>query len=423
MRKKIFITCSILSACSVCFAQITIEECYRKAQANYPLIKQYDLMEKTKEYSLANANKGYLPQIMLSGKASYQSDVAKIPFEPAKLGIPNLKIPIPDKDQYGMSLDVMQMVWDGGEIKSNKDIIRTNTEVKKKTIDVSIYAINERINQLFFGILLTKAKRQQNKLLKEELQRNLDRIKAYVANGIANQTDLDALHVGLLKTEQLEEEYIYTQKAYMEMLSKLTGTELDINTEFVKPAWEQPTTSSVNRPELTLFDAQIKNCEAENERITAGLYPKLALFVTGGYGKPALNPFENKFAPYYIAGIKLSWNMSAFYTQKNRRKLIQNSMKQIETQREVFLFNTRLAIIQKNKVVEKYTKLLKYDDEIIRLKASLKQASETKMANGTISGTDLMGDILAEQTAVQDKILHEMALLLAVYDLKFATNN
>ena len=404
-------------------AQITIEECYRKAQENYPLIKQYDLIEKTKEYNLANASRGYLPQVMLSAKATYQSDVTKMPFDLAQLGMQGIKIPTLSKDQYGVTLEINQTIWDGGEISSQRAIARTGSAVEEKKVEVNIYSINDRVNRIYFGILLTDARIEQNRLLKKELQRNYDRVYSCMLGGIANASDLDAVRVDQLKAVQNEAALLCTKQAYVEMLSQLIGEEIDATAEFVKPSIMRPSTDAINRPELELYDMQVKNFEAENRRVSSALYPRFGLFITGGYGRPGLDMLKNEFSPYYLAGVRMSWNIGSFYTEKNRRRVIRNNIQSVETQRETFLFNTRLDIAMKDKSIEKYVEQLKYDDEIIRLKTSIREASEKKMENGTLSGTDLMRDVNAEQMAIQDKILHEMELLSAIYDLKFATNN
>lgn len=406
-----------------CFAQLSIEDCYKKAQSNYPLIKQYDLVEKTKEYNLSNANKGYLPQVMFSAKATYQSDVTQLPVDLSQMGIQGVNIPVLSKDQYGATLDVNQTIWDGGVIKSQKESVRTSAEVEKKNIEANIYAINERVNQLFFGILLADAQIHQNKLLQDELKRNYDQVESYMQNGIANPTDLAAIKIDQLKAMQNKAQFVNTKRAYVEMLSRFIGEDLSISTEFVRPEQLRPITNMNNHPELALYDALIRNLETQNKQITSNLMPKLGLFVTGGYGKPGLNMLTDKFEAYYVGGIKLSWNIGNFYTKKNNRNKIQADISSVEIKRETFLFNSSLDITLKNNDIDKYLEQLKYDDEIIALRNSVKQASEAKMANGTLSGTDLTRDINAEQMAIQDKILHETELLLAIYNLKFTTNN
>lgn len=423
MRIKTITLFLALVSYAPCFAQLSIEACYEKARANYPLIKQYGLIEKTKEYNLSNAAKGYLPQVTFSAQATYQSDVTEIPIDLDAIGLTGVKIPSVSQDQYKMELALSQTLWDGGAIRSERKTLRTQAEVDQRDMDVSMYAINERVNQLYFGVLLAEAQLEQNKVLQAELRRSCEQVSSYIKNGIAQQSDLDAIRVDLLKAKQTEAQFEHTKRAYREMLSRLIGEEIGEETRLVKPEAVRPLTKENNRPELELYQAQIRNLRAQDSRITAGMMPKLGLFVTGGYGKPGLDMFEDNFKAYYLAGVRLSWNLGSLYTRKNDRRKIQTGIRSIETQRETFLFNTSLDVAQRNATIDKYIDQLKYDDEIIALRGSVKRASEAKMANGTLSGTDLTRDIHAEQSAIQDKILHEMELLQAIYNLKYVTNN
>ena len=423
MRIKTITLFLALVSYAPCFAQLSIEACYEKARANYPLIKQYGLIEKTKEYNLSNAAKGYLPQVTFSAQATYQSDVTEIPINLDAIGLTGVEIPSVSQDQYKMELALSQTLWDGGAIRSERKTLRTQAEVDQRDMDVSMYAINERVNQLYFGVLLAEAQLEQNKVLQAELRRSCEQVSSYIKNGIAQQSDLDAIRVDLLKAKQTEAQFEHTKRAYREMLSRLIGEEIGEETRLVKPEAVRPLTKENNRPELGLYQAQIQNLEAQDSRITAGIMPKLGLFVTGGYGKPGLDMFEDKFKAYYLAGVKLSWNLGSLYTVKDDRRKIQASIRAIETQRETFLFNTSLDVAQRDASIDKYVAQLRYDDEIIALRGSVKRASEAKMANGTLSGTDLTRDIHAEQSAIQDKILHEIELLMAIYNLRYAINN
>lgn len=423
MRIKTIIFFLALVSYAPCFAQLSIEACYEKARANYPLIKQYGLIEKTKEYNLSNAAKGYLPQVTFSAQATYQSDVTEIPIDLDAIGLTGVEIPSVSQDQYKMELALSQTLWDGGAIRSEKKTLRTQAEVDQRDMDVSMYTINERVNQLYFGVLLADAQLEQNKVLQAELRRSCEQVSSYIKNGIAQQSDLDAIRVDLLKAKQTEAQFEHTKRAYREMLSRLIGEEIGEEIRLVKPEAVRPLTKENNRPELELYQARIRNLRAQDSRITAGMMPKLGLFVTGGYGKPGLDMFEDKFKAYYLAGVKLSWNLGSLYTVKDDRRKIQTSIRAIETQRETFLFNTSLDMAQRDASIDKYVAQLRYDDEIIALRGSVKRASEAKMANGTLSGTDLTRDIHAEQSAIQDKILHEIELLMAIYNLRYAINN
>ncbi|MDR2948938.1 MAG: TolC family protein [Prevotella sp.] len=398
---------------------LTIEQCQQMAKENYPLIKRYALIDKSKEYNLSNAGKGYLPQFSLTAKASYQSEVTKIPVD-----IPGMDIPGMSKDQYSATVDVTQTIWDGGVISSKKDITKSASLVEQKQLDVDMYSINDRVNQMFFGILLIDAKIKQNDLLQDELQRNHNLITSYIENGVANQADLDAVKVEQLKAVQTKTQLLSNKKSYLEMLSTLIGEPLTEKTILQKPKGEDLIVPrQINRPEMELFDAQLNNLETQRKSIKAGYMPKLGLYLTGGYGKPGLNMLENEFSAYYIGGVRLSWNFGSLYTKKNDHKLIDVNQDNIMTQRETFLFNTNIETSQEQNEINKNRDLLKYDDEIIKLRNNVKKAAEVKVANGILTVTDLMQEITAEDMARQDKIQHEIELLLSIYNLKFTTNN
>ncbi len=421
MKKVTFLlTIFISSAFSPIYGQLSIDDCYKKAQANYPLVKQYGLIEQSKEYNLSNANKGYLPQVSLSAKASYQSEVTKLPIT-----LPNVVIKGVNKDQYQSVVEVNQTIWDGGVIHNQKKITEASSTVDKQKLDVDMYAINERINQLFFGILLLDEQIKQNILLQDELKRNYSQITSYMTNGIANQADLDAVKVNQLNTAQRKVELEATRKAYREMLIAMIGESIKEDTYLTKPSAAESVSLSetINRPELQLFDAQSNLFETQKSMINSKNLPKLGMFVQGGYSNPALNMLKSEFTPYYIAGARLSWNFGGLYTKKNEKKLLETSKQNIAVQKETFLFNTNLKMTQQNNEIDKMKQLMQDDDEIIRLRASIKKAAEIKVENGTLSVTELLREINSEDQAKQNKVLHEIQLLMSIYNYKNTTNN
>ncbi|MBP7613310.1 MAG: TolC family protein [Paludibacter sp.] len=399
---------------------ITLDECQTKAKANYPLVKQYNLIEQTAQYNISNANKGYLPQVTLSAKGTYQSQVTKLPIT-----IPNVTIPGLSKDQYQAVVEANQVIWDGGAISAQKKITNANAEVEKQKLEVDLYALNERINQLYFGILLLKEQLRQNDILQNELQTNYNRVASYKQNGVANQSDLDALKVEQINAQQRGTELHSTQKSYFIMLSALTGLTIDTKTELIKPEINLASLNTTvnHRPEIGLFDAQNKLFESQKELLNAGNRPKIGAFVQGGYGKPGLNMLTNAFSDFYIGGIRLSWNLSGFYTQKNNLNKIEVSKKAMDVQKETFLFNSDLKTKQQQTEIEKLKSTLANDDEIIRLRGNIKKSATTKVDNGTLTITDLIREINAEDQAKQLKSLHEIQLIMNVYQLKNNINN
>lgn len=418
--KRIIFSFSFLLFVSGMYGQITLEECQRKTQDNYPLIRQYGLVEKTKEYNLENASRGYLPQFALSAKASYQSEVTELPIK-----IPGVEIKGLPKDQYQVMLELQQKIWDGGGIRVQKKQVTAEAEVEREKLNVDMYALNSRVNDLYFGILLLDEQLKQNGLLQEELERNFRQITAYVENGIANQADLDAVKVEQLNARQKRIELSSSRVAYLRMLSLLMGEELAQEASLEKPVPEKNITvaSEIRRPELSWFNAQGAGLQVQEKALNVRHLPQLGLFVQGAYGNPGLNMLKNEFSPFYIAGVRMSWNFGSLYTLKNDRRVIENKRQQLDSNRDVFLFNTRVQMTQQEQAIHSMEKQMQDDNEIIRLRTSIRRAAEAKVANGTLTVTEMLRELTNESLARQTKAMHEVQLLMDIYQLKYTTNH
>lgn len=399
---------------------VTLEECQQKTQDNYPLVRQYGLVEKTKEYNLDNAAKGYLPQFALSAKASYQSEVTELPIT-----IPGVNVKGLPKDQYQVMVELQQKIWDGGGIRMQKKQVSAQAEVEREQLNVDMYALNSRVNDLYFGILLLDEQLAQNALLQDELERNFRQISAYVENGIANQADLDAVKVEQLNTRQKRIELTSSRTAYLKMLSLLMGEELPMEAVLEKPVPENSSTIAreIRRPELSWFDAQVAGLQVQEKALNVRHLPQLGLFVQGAYGNPGLNMLKNEFSPFYIAGVRLSWNFGSLYTLKNDRRVIENKRQQLGSNRDVFLFNTRLQMTQQDQAIRSLEKQMQDDNEIIRLRTNIRRAAEAKVANGTLTVTEMLRELTNESLARQNKAMHEIQRLMGIYQLKYTTNH
>ncbi len=400
------------------FAQLTLDECRQKAQVNYPLARQYKLIELSENYSLANVAKGNLPQVSLSGKASYQSDVTSLPVD-----LPGVSFKALSKDQYQLMLEVKQNVWDGGRIHYQKKQTEAASDEAERQLDVNMYALNERVNQVYFGILLLDEQLLQNSLLEEDLQRNLKNVQAYRANGIANDADVDAVQVEILNNRQKRIGLEANRKAYLRMLSLLIGEELAVNARLAKPVVPRQSNSVVvNRPELRLYEAQEYSLDVRRQTLKTGYHPQFGLFAQGAYGNPGLNMLKNAFETYYIVGARLSWNFGSLYTLKNDRRKLDTERQQVESNRDLFLFNTRIQLAEQDGNVNALQQQMKEDDEIIRLRTNIRKAAEVKVANGTLTVTEMLRELTNESLARQNKALHEIQLLIDLYQQKHLVN-
>lgn len=404
--------------------KITLDECQTLARENYPQIKQLNLIGLTEKYNAENVAKNYLPQVSFNAQATYQSDVTKLPIDLSNLPIQGVDLSVPSmsKDQYKATIDITQVIWDGGQINAQKDIIKATGTVEKQNLEVTLYQIKDRINQLYFGVLSADKQLEILKLYRENLKSTLDFVQAAFKNGAAMQSDIDAVQVEILKIDQKEIELASIRLATTKILSAFTNKPINSHTILAMPDKVNPDNEN-KRPELTLLNEQRISLDAQQKAISAKNMPQLGLFLQGGYGRPALNMLEDKFKPFAIGGLKLTWKFGNLYTKNNERRLIENNRNMINIQEETFKFNTSLQSTQALSEVTKYRELIEKDDEIISLRDRLRTIGETKYKNGVYTINDLIKDINAENESRQTKALHEIQYLLNIYNHKNINGN
>ena len=388
---------------------LTIESCQQKARDNYPLIRQRSLIDLSEQYTISNIGKAWLPQIAFNAQATWQSDVTHIPINMP--GIPTI-----DKDQYRATIDVSQTIWDGGAARSQRRIAEAGNEIERQNVEVNLYTLRERVNQLFFGILTIDEQLKQLDILEKDLQTSLKLVNSFLQNGIAIPSDVDIVQVEILNVGQKRTELTAFRKAYAAMLSAMIGETVDESVQLRKPeelAVNRQADSK--RPELALFARQNELFEAQLSSIRVRNMPRFSLFMQGGYGKPGLNMLSNDFEFFAIGGARLNWNFGNLYSSKNESSLLANNKNMVRVQQETFLFNTHLQLTQAWQEIQKAKELMQTDDEIINLCYRVKTAGESKYANGVYTVNDLLKNINAENQARQAKILHEVQYLMSVY--------
>jgi outer membrane protein TolC len=396
---------------------LSLDSCYALARRNYPLVQQFDLIEKSKELSLENASKGYLPQLAVNGQATYQSEVTSLP-----ISFPGLNVPELSKDQYRLFGEVNQPLTDLLFVKEQQDLIRANSAVESQKIEVELHKLRERVYQLYFGVLYMDARLAQAQLLIKDLEAGLAKVQAAIAGGVALKSQADQLRAELLKARQQITELKSGRQAYAEVLGLLIRQSIDEKTVLEIPVAPGSTTE-IKRPELALFLSQQQSLTQQSRLLNNKTLPRLGAFFQGGYGRPALNVLSNDFEPYFITGLRLNWNISSFYTSGNERKLLSTQQSAIALQRETFLLNTRLAVQQQNAEIAKWQDLIASDQEIIQLRESIKNTAQQQLSSGTATATDYLNYVNAEDLARQQLILHRMQLLLAQYNQLLTTGN
>ena len=391
---------------------LSLEEARRMAHDNYPAIKQYRMIEQSRDFTLDNVAKGWLPKVSASAGAYGFTDILKTNAQMDQMGI--------DMKNWlaGASVTMTQNVYDGGQTAAQRQVASAQSDVQQRQLDVSMYAVNERIDQLFFGILLIDEKLKQNELLLNDLATSEETVRSMMKGGVANQGDLDNVLVEKLKTSQQGESLRASRKAYLRMLGVFVGKDLAENEPMEKPK-AIVGEGTVKRPELSYYDSQNLLLDAQRKQMDSRLRPMVSLFGMGVV-HTKVSDFLNLGT--LMGGVSVSWNIGALYTRKNdiRKLAVQRAMN--ESQREMFLFQNRLQNEETNGNIESLRKQIAQDEEIVRLRESIRSKGDKKVRLGTESVNELVRDIHAVSMARAQKAQHEIELLKEMYNQKYINN-
>ena len=402
----------------------TLDQCQQAAERNYPLIAQHDLIARTTDLTVANIQKGWLPQVTATAQATLQNAVPAWPDEMKglmqQMGVDMKGLA---KDQYRVGLDVQQTVYDGGAISAQKRVARQQGAVQQAQLDVDLYGVRKRVNEMYFALLLLEDQIKLNSDLQEVLAASEKKLTSMVKHGTAAQCDLSSVKAERLNVVQQQATLESQRNVLRAMLSTFCGLEV---TAPVKPS-PVSVNGSNNRPELRLIDSQLSLADAQEHALDAALLPRLGVFAQGYYGYPGYNMFKDMMGREWswngMVGARLTWNIGALYTRHNDKARIQLQRETAQRQRETFLLNNRLEQLQQDEAIERYHKLMTQDDEIIALRQQVRKAAESKLSHGIIDVNDLVRDISSENAARVQRSIHEIEMLKGQYDLKYITND
>lgn len=403
----------------------TLEACQQLACDHYPEIRQYDLIRQSEQYDLSNAARNWLPQVSFSAQATWQNRVPEFPsalsgmLDQAGVSLRGL-----DKDQYKVALEVNQTIWDGGQSQADRRVIEATADEHRQATEVDLYAVKGRVNDLYFGILLLEERLGQTDLTIALLQSNLDKVRSLVTNGVAMQTDADAVEAELLSVQQQRVQIEASRESYRRMLELFIGQRLAERLE--RPELVGAVSGESARPELAWIDAQQERLAAQELSVKSATRPRFGVFAQGYYGYPGLDYFAGMVSTDWtwnaLIGVKMSWNFGAYYTKKNRLSNLRVAKQQLDIQRDVFLFNTDLQVAEEQGNISRLRRALADDDRIVALRRSVREAAESKLRNGVIDTNDLLRKITDEASARSARSLREVELLKAIYELKYTIN-
>jgi outer membrane protein TolC len=398
---------------------VTLTLCYEKAIAAYPQLGDRTLLKDASDLRVQNISSNYLPQLSINGQATYQSDVTKISLPP----LMGISVPSPAQDQYKVTLDAQQLIYDGGLTRKQKKLEEASSAADIQQIETDLLRIKEQVNNTFFTIVLLQENRRllQNTLnvLKDKEQT----VKSMVKNGVLMKSDENTIIAERLKTEQLVTETEINRASAIRIMNLLTSESFTDSTVFMSPELIIQDTLTTNRPEIKAFELQEKRVDAAGSISNSSLLPKVFAFGQLGYGRPGLNMMDNGFNDFYMVGASLKWNFWD-WNKSHREKQVYTIQKQmVATKRDNFNKNLAIDLQSRMATIKKSEEALKRDADIVELRASITQVAQSQLSNGVITSSDYVTELNSETQARINLQTHKIQLIQAKANYLLATGN
>jgi outer membrane protein TolC len=419
MKMKILITLILASLWSLNLrAQqiLTLKECYDLANTSNALTGEKTAYSEISRLKDNNLSKGWLPTLDANGSFVYNSSVIDLSSVLGSLpvpGIANAIKPLPN-EQYKITIDINQVIYDGGAIKGARYLEKASLKVNEKQTETDLYKLREQINGYYFNLMLLA--RQKELLLNylELIKKKIEAMQSAVANGVILKSDIDVLTSEKINLEQQLSENEIRKTTLLKVLSDITGKEIDASTELVVPSISAELTDEISRPELQLFDMKKEQLAAGIKAIDSKRMPVAFGFATFGYGNPpGSNFFKDEFAPYYIVGAGVKWNIFDWNKVKNEKQIVALQQGIIENRKNDLTDNLKRLLESKNAEIQSYIALTESDSELITLRKRITAAAESQYKNGTITATEYLNELNSERQAILNYEIHKLNLALA----------
>lgn len=401
--------------------KLTLQYCLEQAELNYPLIDQKELIDQYELLKTKSLNKNYLPKIDLNGRATYQSDVTQLELElPPNLPF-QLDFPEVDKSSYKATIDVTQIIYDGGTTKNLKLVEEASAKLNHKNLETELYKIKNNINQLFFGIVLLEKQKNILEIAQKNLEQNVKKLESGFRHGVILESEVNIIKAEIIKIKQSLVELKATNSANKKMLEEFINQQIPDDIVFELPELTLQTTTEITRPEMQSFELSKNNIEASKNLMKTKTKPLVSAFAQAGYGKPGLNMLSNEADEFYFVGLNFTWRLWDWNQNKSERALLDINSSIIETQKATFEKNIKIANSKALGDIQKWDEMISMDNDIIKLRSQVRVTKESQLENGIITSTEYIRELNNETQAKLDMEVHRIQLSLSI--VNYMNNN
>lgn len=390
----------------------SLEYCLDKATEISPLTRQqlyYETLEEMTEKNISNA---YLPAFFFNGQASWQSDVFSFPSNPV------LESPLIPKEQFRLTLDLNQKIYDGGLTKNQKIAETAKLQSDRQSVEIDLYDIKSTITKLYFAALIYQENIKIFNTLLAELQEQYRLVESRVKNGVLLKSASNEFRKQILTTEQNMLSASLEQEAILQMLSKWIEEDMT-SAKFLEIPQAQSGLNQyeVKRPEVKLLESQNLYFESMKNLSSVKRRPNIWAVAQAGVGQPnAYNFLEVDVSDFYYVGVRLSWHVFDYGNVKRERSMFEANQSIINAKKEHLVDNIDIQLTKELSEVNKLKELIEKDTEIVDLQSEIVESAFSQLSNGTITSTEYLSQLSSRTHLQLNRQIHLIQLRQAEYN-------
>ena len=364
----------------------------RSAQARDPRAAQPQLLRSASALRLTSLEMERRPQLSINGYASHQSDVTSLPLQlagPARTA--------PPKDRWQASVDVQQLLYDGGSLAARQSAERARLAESAAGVDAALYRTRAEVNAAFFAAYLLQERAKEVEALAGDLMARLDVARARVANGAALGRDTSTILAEQLRAELSRREALASRAAYLAVLAGFTGRRIDTSAVLELPDLARDVErvraeghASVlrARPEFAQFRLTRSRIDREASQSAIENRPRVVAFGQAGLGRPGLNQLRTDADQLWQAGLRFEWRPWTWRNAERSSEIWRVQQRVIDTEERALAEALSRAVEVDVADFTRLREALIMDERVVALRSDVERQARAQYAEGVLTAAD-----------------------------------
>ena len=373
-----------------------------------PRTSEIELLRAATDLRLSALGSERLPQVGLNAWASHQSDITN-----PSLNIPGAVFPELPRNRWQSTVDVTQLVYDGGTLSRRRELERARYDESAAAVNVALYGLRSEVNAAFFSAFLLQQRSSEYDALVMDLDARLRAVRARVEAGTALGRDAAEVEAERVRAMLQRDEARATRRASLAILADLVGRPIDTAAVLVlpnaEPAEGQRLTVSASaslrlRPEFEQFRRTRSRLDRELALTGSENAPRLSAFGQAGVGRPGLNQFRTTSDAFWQAGLKLEWHPWTWNSAGRNAAALRFQQQVVEREEHALARSLARQAITDREDIDRLTASLSQDERVVTLRTEIERQARAQHDEGTITTAeyvDTRTDVLEARLALQ----------------------